>query len=260
MFDQYREMGSGGNEATAWKIIIVISILCACLLGGAIYAEHIGLPVVWHVPAPFAIVTENATDIGTNYATLNGSVTHLEDPSITVWFEYGSVKHNYPFRTDNQTLTVAGVFNQSVKGIQLFPGYIYFYRACGNTTGSNIQHYGEDLSFNLVSLTPIPDQDFDKHFEELEETRFNISKLASVIPKTYTDLMLESHLFFGLFWGILFLALWIRQEDITIPCFLGMIISASVFVLLPPEWMVTAQMLFVISFAGMIYMLLRGKR
>ena len=127
-------------------------------------------------------------------------------------------------------------------------------------TSSGEISYGDDLTFTTSALTPFEEKDFGKNYEELKESKFNISTLAVVLPKTYTDMMLRSNIFFGLFFGLIFMAMWIRQEDVVLPALLGMVIGASIFIFLPAEWMKLAQSLFVISLSAGTYSLIKGRK
>ena len=209
----------------------------------------------WYIKGNILIITLSAIDIGTNYATLKG---YLADNIETiVWFEYGKNKGIYIYRTDNQTKSTLGNFSQKVKGIQLMPSTSYYFRAAGFDSGIS---YGNDLTFTTDTLTPFGEKDFDKNYEELKESKFNISSLAEILPKTYTDMMLQSNIFFGLFFGLIFMALWIRSEDVVLPALLGMSIGASIWIFLPPTWMKLAQSLFIVSLAAAIYSLIKGRK
>ena len=254
MFEQYQEMGSGGNEKKIWKVLLIIILISS--LGAVAYAGHYGVTIRWFTPGVTGIETLPVSDIGTNYVTLNGNVT-FDIGSATVWFEYGRNKDSYTYRTQNQTITSSGNFSQKVEGIQLMPNTIYHFRAVG--TGSGID-YGDDLTFTTSALTPFEEKDFGKNYDELKESKFNISTLATVLPKTYTDMMLQSNIFFGLFFGLIFMVMWIRTEDVILPALLGMTVGASIFIFLPAEWMKLAQSLFIISLAAGIYSLIKGRK
>lgn len=254
MFEQYQEMGSGGNEKKLWKVLLIIILISS--LGAVAYADYSGITLRWITPGIANIETLPVSDIGTNYVTLNGNVT-FGVGTVIVWFEYGRNRDSYTFRTANQTKTSPGNFSQKIEGIQLMPDTMYYFRAVG--TGSGIE-YGDDLTFTTSALTPFEEKDFGKNYDELKESKFNISSLAKILPKTYTNMMLQSNIFYGLFFGLIFLALWIRQEDVILPALLGMTIGASIFVFLPPTWMALAQSLFVISLAAGLYSLVKGRK
>lgn len=256
MFDQYQELGSGGNEKKVWKVVLIL-ILISSILGGVAYADYSGVTIRWLIPGAIDIITLPASDIGTNYVTLNGNISRFETDEATVWFEYGRNKNSYIYRTKNQTMTSKINFSQKVEGIQLMPNTIYYFRAVGTGSGTS---YGTDLAFTTSALTPFEEKNFGKNYDELKESKFNMSSLAKVIPKTYTDMMLQSNIFFGLFFGLIFMALWIRSEDVALPSLLGMTIGAAIFIFLPATWMKLAQSLFIISLAACTYSLIKGRK
>lgn len=205
--------------------------------------------------ALFNVETLPASNIGTNYVTLNGNLT--SDINGTVWFEYGRNKDSYTYRTSNQTITSSINFSQTIEGIQLMPNTKYYFRAMGY--GSNTS-YGDDLCFTMNTLTPFEEKNFGKNYNELKESKFNIATLASILPKSYTDMMLQNNIFYGLFFGLIFLVIWIRTEDVTVPALLAMTIGTSIWIFMPPTWMVLAQSLFVVGLGCMIYSLVKGRK
>lgn len=258
MFDnQYQELGSGGNEKKVWKVMLILVLISSLSVGVYAYSADnpFGFAIRWLVPDTLAIETLPATDAGTNYITLNGNSSI--NTQSTVWFEYGKNSNSYMYRTANQSMSTGGLFSQKVEGIQLIPNTMYYFRAVGTGSGTS---YGDDLNFTTKALTPFEEKDFGKNYDELKEGKFNISTLATVLPKTYTDMMLQSSIFYGLFFGLIFLAIWIRSEDVILPALLGMSIGAAIFVFLPPTWMKLAQSLFVISLAAAIYALIKSRK
>ena len=129
-----------------------------------------------------------------------------------------------------------------------------------SSIGSSDNVYGDDFNFTTTNLSPFEEKNFSKNYEELKDSKFNMSNLANILPKTYTDLMLETRIFYGIFFGVIFLAIWIRQEDVTLPALLGMIIGGSIWYFLPGEWMKLAQSLFIVAFACLVYALIKGRK
>jgi len=109
----------------------------------------------------------------------------------------------------------------------------------------------------MLTLPPIPDYDFDHEFNNLTNASFDPQNMTSVATYPYTNVL--GTLFWGFLFGILFLMLWMRSEDVTIPALLGLIIGGSMWVFMPAEWVQMAASLTVISFAGLIYSLIKGR-
>jgi len=211
------------------------------------------------------ITTHDAFDYSTNTVTFNGSLAGLTGPFAIVYFEYAALPGIYIYGTTEQNLTSNGVFNQALEGIQFIPGQTYYFRAVGNENASGTLVYGAEKSFPLDTLTPIPTPDFSKHYEELEEAKFNLTKLVIVIPKTYTDLIQGSRenalaLFTGILFALIFLGIWIRQEDVGIPSILGMLIGGVLWALLPGEFVKIAYSLLIVSLGSLINTLIKGRK
>ena len=255
MFGQYQEMGSGGNEKKLWKVLLIVILISS--LGAVAYAGYYGLTIKWSIPEAFNVETLPATNIKTNSVTLNGNISHLDVGMVSIWFEYGRNKGIYTYQSESENKTSAGNFSQDIEGIQFIPENTYHFRAAAN--GSEIK-YGEDFNFTMLNLSKFEEKNFSKNYQELKNSSFNMSALAMILPKTYTDMMLQSHIFYGLFFGLIFMAIWIRTEDVILPALLGMAIGASIFIFLPPTWMKLAQSLFVVSLSAGIYSLIKGRK
>lgn len=103
--------------------------------------------------------------------------------------------------------------------------------------------------------TPIPDYDFDKNFNNLTQSNLTVSNLTHVGAAPYEDLM--GSLFWGLLFTVIFGMLFITIEDITIPALLGLLIGASLWYLMPGDWSKAEMSLMVVSFAGLVYSLVK---
>jgi len=86
----------------------------------------------------------------------------------------------------------------------------------------------------------------------------NISKLSNTIPSIYTTLLTD--MFWAMFFGGIFLAYWIRQEDVMLPSIVGLITGSVLIVMLPPSAQHIAYILLVISIAGTLYTIIKARR
>lgn len=114
------------------------------------------------------------------------------------------------------------------------------------------------LCLLITTASAVPSNtsyDFDKNLDQLLVSNLSVSNMTSVGAAPYTDI------FGQVFWGIVFAALFImmgiRQEDITIPSLLGLIIGASIWTLMPQDWVAMATGIMVISLAGLVYSMLK---
>jgi uncharacterized membrane protein YccF (DUF307 family) len=106
-----------------------------------------------------------------------------------------------------------------------------------------------------AGISQLPDYNFDRHTNELMTNNFTLENLTSLGSAPYTDIL--GSVFWGLLFGILFVVMWISTEDITIPAIVGMLIGASIWGLMPGEWTQAAMSLTVVSFAGIVYSILK---
>ena len=193
---------------------------------------------------------------GTNNATLRGNLIDLNTSSATVWFEYGRGSGCYLYRTPNQTMNTTGVFTADIEGIWLIPEQTYHYRAC---VACSPAYYGDEMNFTLSPLErEIEDRNFSDEYKEIEGDELNMTKLAEAIPTVFTGLM--GDVFFAILFGAIFLSYWIRQEDVTLPSLLGMVIGGSMLFLLPPSFKHMSYILLIISLAGIMYGILKSRR
>ncbi|MDM7999348.1 MAG: fibronectin type III domain-containing protein [Dehalococcoidia bacterium] len=100
---------------------------------------------------PPAVSTENATNLATTSARLNGALSSLGTATtVTVSFEYGTVPGGpYSKSTANQARTLNGPFYADVVG--LAPGTTYYYRAKAVGDGTV---YGDEGSFTTLTAPP----------------------------------------------------------------------------------------------------------
>jgi len=95
-----------------------------------------------------SVITDDASNIGEDSATLNGTLDSLGDySSVDVSFEWGEVSGGpYPNETAPEEMTLTGSFSAPVEGLS--PGFTYYYRA--KATGSATV-YGTEASFTTLS-------------------------------------------------------------------------------------------------------------
>jgi len=98
--------------------------------------------------APPTVATNSASGIGTDTATLNGTLISLGSAaSVNVWFEWG-LDTSYGNTTPVESKSSTGAFSAPLSG--LIPGTIYHFRAVAH--GDRDPVYGADLTF--VTVTP----------------------------------------------------------------------------------------------------------
>ena len=130
----------------------------------------------------------------------------------------------------------------------------YYVKACDNENCSDV------MSVNVSKEEKLLEQSFTAPFNNLMQggNLLNISKLGESIPSVYTSLLTD--MFWAMFFGGIFLAYWIRQEDVMLPSIVGMISGVAMIGLLPPSAQHIAYILLVISIAGTLYTIIKARR
>lgn len=106
-------------------------------------------------------------------------------------------------------------------------------------------------------LSPIPDYGLNNSFNNFTNSSLDPVNMTAVAVSPYTAIM--GSIFYGLLFSMIFGMIWMRQEDVTMPAFLGLIIGASLWGLMPADWTSMAMSLTVVSFAGLMYSLIKGR-
>lgn len=212
-------------------------------------------PILTATSKNITVITDAATSTSADGAVLNGHFISNTLP-VTGYFEYSSAPTTYKYKTTNQLMNANGSFTATIKGMPLISNTKYYYRAVAND--STIKVYGNQVSFMTSSLATIPDYGFDKNFNNLTNSNFDPTNMSQVASSPFTDIV--GNVFWGFIFVVIFIMLWLRSEDITIPALLGLIIGGSLWTMMPPEWTQMAASLTVISFAGLIYSLIKGRQ
>jgi hypothetical protein len=97
-----------------------------------------------------SVATNDATNISTNSARLNGELSSLGTAStVNVSFEYSTATGSYTHTTADQART-GGTFSADLTG--LTPGTTYYYRA--KAVGDGAPVYGVEKSFTTLTAPP----------------------------------------------------------------------------------------------------------
>jgi hypothetical protein len=200
------------------------------------------------------ITTNSPTSTTSKGAVISGNITAYTLP-VTAWFEWGRNPTSYLYRTANQIMNVNDSFSSTISGMPILAGTQYYYRAVANNGAETF--YGNQQRFTTTALSQIPDYNFDQHFNELTNAELNPQNMSAVATSSYTDIF--GNIFWGILFSSLFIFMWIRSEDVTIPSLLGMIIGGSLWAMMPPEWVTMAMSLTIVSFGGLVYSLIRGR-
>jgi len=137
----------------------------------------------------------------------------------------------------------------------LQPNKTYYIKVCNNDGDCT-----DVVEFVCSEEIELEKKNFTSQFNTLMRggNLLNISKLGETIPSVYTSLLTD--MFWAMFFGGIFLAYWIRQEDVMLPSIVGLITGSVLIVMLPPSAQHIAYILLVISIAGTLYTIIKARR
>ena len=120
------------NRGTSWVgrvtgLIIIAIIATIVILGVNSLRDRGGEQTT-------QVVTLDATEISSLFATLNGELSDLgEASSVEVYFQWGESPGSYTHETPKQTKTSPGRFSAQITGPMMI-GNTYYFRARAGTT------------------------------------------------------------------------------------------------------------------------------
>jgi len=197
----------------------------------------------------FLIATAQAIDITEITATETQIKLTIANATSSGYIFVSPSSTTFPYAYSHQgngTYTITATF--------LKVNTTYYVKACDNENCSNV------MSVNVSKEEELVEQNFTTQFNNLMQggNLLNISKLGETIPSVYPSLLTD--MFWAIFFGGIFLAYWIRQEDVMLPSIVGMISGVAMIGLLPPSAQHIAYILLVISIAGTLYTIIKARR
>jgi hypothetical protein len=113
----------------------------------------------------------------------------------------------------------------------------------------------------VAVITPIPTRAYlDSHVNDTRNTMGNITELAPLLFVGYTD-FLGVQVFWGIVFAVMFIGLFLTQEDTTILVILGILIGGVIMGLgvIPPEFQAVANAFLIVAVSGLGYLLIMKK-
>ncbi|HEX59179.1 MAG TPA: DUF2341 domain-containing protein [Methanomicrobia archaeon] len=149
-----------------------------------------------------------------------------------------------------------GSGNYTLTATFLQTNVTYYCVACGEG-GENCTNV---TAFTCECAEELVEGGYDTSFRELLAggDLLNVTKLSDAVPDVYRSLL--GDVFWALFFGGIFVAFWIRQEDVMLPSIVGLVCGGAMLMLLPPSAQRIAYILLVISIAGTLYSIIKAKR
>ena len=197
----------------------------------------------------FLIATAQAIDITQITATETQIKITIANATSSGYIFVSPTNTSFPYAYSHQgngTYTITATF--------LKVNTTYYVKACDNENCSDV------VSVNVSKEEKLLEQNFTSQFNTLMQggNLLNISKLGEAIPSVYTSLLTD--MFWAMFFGVIFLAYWIRQENVMLPSIVGMISGVAMIGMLPPSAQHIAYILLVISIAGTLYTIIKARR
>lgn len=180
----------------------------------------------------------------------------------TYHFEYSATPDGFTMYTAPLTLPSSETPNDSVEILSPYFPYIdgqtYYYRLARDDG-----EVGETLTFRVgaYSVTPVPSTTYtEEYFEPFVEAEWDIAELAGIVPVPYFAKF--GYVLWAIFWGAILMAFWVRQEDVTIPSFMYLIIFFTLDLadLLPSSFVVVSWVFAGICLGAILYTLFRGRK
>ena len=195
------------------------------------------------------VATAQAIDIAEITATETQIKVTIANATSSGYIFISPSNTSFPYAYSHQgngTYTITATF--------LKPNNTYYVKVCDNENCSDV------VSVSVSKKEQLMSQNFTTQFNTLMQggNLLNISKLGETIPSVYTSLLTD--MFWAMFFGGIFLAYWIRQEDVLLPSIVGMISGVAMIGLLPPSAQHIAYILLVISIAGTLYTIIKARR
>ena len=195
------------------------------------------------------VATAQAIDITEITATETQIKITIANATSNGYIFVSPSNKSFPYAYSHQgngTYTITATF--------LKPSSTYYVKVCDDENCSDV------VSVSVSKKEQLMSQNFTSQFNTLMQggNLLNISKLGETIPSVYTSLLTD--MFWAMFFGGIFLAYWIRQEDVMLPSIIGLITGSVFIVMLPPSAQHIAYILLVISIAGTLYTIIKARR
>jgi len=254
------------------KIFIPIFLICIVLAitSGIVLAEYQGFLVHWIVPEPTPTPTPPAGFVVSVSCNCPITINQTAEFSAIVGEDMiAPYTYNWDFGDGNTTIEET---NESyVHATHIYPSYWRSWHTTVTVTDS-AGHTAKDTVKCCVlriktdeTVASIDDSPYYALITALTgyEGAINESAVpdffnfaeATVTP--YTNIV--GNLFFVIFFGMFFLMLWLRQENIMIPSVIGIIVGGALLGFAPAEFHLPAILFVSFSIFGVIYSMLKER-
>jgi hypothetical protein len=206
-----------------YKYVLITLVLMACI------GVCSGVPT-----------TDAATGVTNRAATMN-----MHGGTGDCWYEWGG-SGNLIYSTGNVT---CGAYEQW--GSPILSSTTYSFKAC-DSTGC-----GSPLSFTTSVATVSNRTYYGEGVITMFKSGMNVTQVMSVVLTPYTNTM-TAPVTWGMLFLFIFLGLWIKPKDITIPLIIAFIAGGAIWsgtsaLGIPPEFADMGQGLMYAAVAGLVF-------
>jgi len=187
--------------------------------------------------------TDAVTGVSQRDATFN-----MHGGATECWFQWGmSATATGMYRTENDT-SCGSAYQY---GSPLLTGSTYYVQAC-DSTGC-----GNKVSFTTPAAIVSTRTYYGTGIVTIFKNGFNVTQSASIIVSPYTNTM-TAPVTWGMLFFFIFLGLWVKPKDITIPLILAMVCGGAIWsgtsaLGIPPEFADIGQGLLYAAVAGLVF-------
>jgi len=231
------------NKKNIWLIVLILALA-------------IDLILLFNVASASPIITDwynNKTGDTATYIVVGGSTglnssiyfNVTANETITTWnwvVNNNTLDHNY----DN----LSWVFGEGYNWVR-----VYGVNANGATKPIEWHVYVMgDLGSAVSELNTTTGNEFLSMFDDENRSFTGIIEKST---RAYRDMI--GNLFFVLFYGIIFLMMWIRQGDILIPSVIGLILGSLMIAMLPAEYHMVAVVFVAMGVFAVLYTMFKSR-
>jgi hypothetical protein len=219
-----------------------------------IFSERVAIPIGFAIvfivmiffltPAVSAVPTIGAA----SSITSSNATFPIAGSSGETYVGYGEYPNGETWKSENFT----GASSITIWGAPILGGTKYYAKACDQTG------CGNEVSFTMLAITPLPTYHFDSGFNGMVLTHWNIAYFGQWIVIAYTT-NIPQPIFVGLIFGCIIVGFWRKTKSTRLISILLMILgplimypNVGLYLGMPSVMQSLGAILFALGFAGVM--------
>jgi hypothetical protein len=177
----------------------------------------------------------------------------------TYRFEFSGTPDGFTMATETLAIPAPSA-NETIEIYSpYFPyrtGETYYYRIVRDDG-----EVGATMTFAAGEVYPVATTTYtEEHYKPFVRAKWNLTELAGIVPVPYFARF--GYLLWAIFWGAILMAFWVRQEDVTIPAFIYLIVFTVLNLAdwLPSSFVAVSWVFAGICLGAILYTLFRGRK